>query len=162
MMRGVGIALTCALLVGVWLLGARTLHSAYFITGWALVVVLGVELTRRWWGARRSISARLGGQVALGLGTALLFGVHVEFRAPNGVLDCLLAALFGLLLLSGVAGLLLGIGLHRGVLEDSGSRFANRWLMLHVPLTTSLLVLGVAHGILAHAHGLLAHLMLGK
>ena len=37
---------------------------------------------------------------------------------------------------------------------------ATRWLRVHVPLTWSLLALGLFHGAFVHLHGLLAHLFL--
>ncbi len=42
----------------------------------------------------------------VGLGTAVLFGLHVDWRLPDGILESLLATLYWLTFLSGVVGLI--------------------------------------------------------
>ncbi len=100
----------------------------------------------------------------VGLATAALFALHLEFRAPNGWLESALAAMFVALVASGLAGVLLQLGLRGGAIdaEETGPLLVRRWLFVHVPLSASVLSLGLLHGVLVHAHGFLAHLVSGS
>lgn len=108
-----GLAVAATLLaVGVWLSYSLSLHDASFVTGWLLLALL-VALTL--FNARKklpflpvlSASAWLQAHVYVGLVTAAVFLLHVDFRVPNGPLEVTLAILFLIVVASGLVGIAL-------------------------------------------------------
>ncbi len=89
-----------------------SLRSTGFATGWLLLVLM-VALTlfnsRKKLPAIPLLSSSLWLQVHIyvGLFTVVLFGLHVEFRLPNGWLEGTLALLFLAVVVGGVIGLAL-------------------------------------------------------
>ncbi len=89
-----------------------SLQNTSFGTGWLLLMLI-VALTLL--NARKKLPAVplpssalwLQVHIYVGLFTVVLFGVHVEFRLPNGWLEGILALLFLAVLVSGVIGLAL-------------------------------------------------------
>ena len=89
-----------------------SLRNTSFATGWLLLMLI-VALTLL--NARKklpavplpSMSLWLQVHIYVGLFTVVLFGIHVEFRLPNGWLEGILALLFLAALLSGGIGLAL-------------------------------------------------------
>jgi len=100
----------------------QSLYAVGFVTGWTLLVLLASAGARRWWAIRSSAPPTRWVAPSLGLGllTLVSFALHVEFRFPNGWLDCVLAGLFLLLLASAVLGAMLQRALRSGALECPG------------------------------------------
>ena len=150
-----------ALLVGAALLREHTLHRLYFATGWALLIAIALDLFRR----LRDLDGecRIGTHAALSILATALFATHLEMRVPNGWLEGALALLFLILLSNAIMGSLVQLGLRSGVFgpQSISPDFARAWMFVHVPLTASLLALGIVHGVLVHGHGLMAYAVLG-
>ena len=105
------IALSLASMV-VYTSYSLSLRNTSFATGW-LLLVLTVVLT--FFNARKKLPAIpllasslwLQLHIYVGLFTVVIFGMHVEFRVPNGWLEGVLALLFLAVLFSGLIGLAL-------------------------------------------------------
>ena len=105
-------ASACAALVCCATVARRAFRSSDTLTGWLLmgaVLLLaayglrkGVPFVR--WGPSR---AWLRLHVALGLVAMFLFGMHLQWRVPGGMFECLLGLVFVLLTLSGIVGLVI-------------------------------------------------------
>lgn len=106
----VGVAVALVALAVVHDVCADSLMRTRFVTGWALLLAIGVQAGRRWRKVRSSeaSTAWVGGQGGLVLVTVMLFAMHLDFRIPDGWLDSVLAGMFVLLVASSaVAALLL-------------------------------------------------------
>ena len=88
------------------------LYQPAFLTGWLL---LGVVLVLALYNGRKKLSmvplgtaaAWLQWHIYLGLLALLIFGLHIDWRIPNGVLEGSLASVFVAVAGSGLAGLYL-------------------------------------------------------
>ena len=156
------IAAALAIFAGAALLREHTFARLYFLSGWALLAAIAYDLFRR----VRDAGSRceVGNHAALTLLAASLFGTHLELRIPNGWLEGMLALLFMLLLSNAIMGSLLQAGLRSGALGPKrvSPEFARGWMVVHIPLTASIVALGMVHGMLVHSHGLMAWALLGK
>lgn len=100
------------LLLLVYVSYSLSLRDASFLTGWLLLASM---LALTLFNARKKLpflpllrsAVWLQAHIYLGLATVLIFALHVELRVPNGWLEGLLALLFGVVVLSGVGGLVL-------------------------------------------------------
>ena len=163
LVSAVGAAAAIVVLVVVHGFFADSLLRTTFLTGWALLLAIGVQAHRRWRKVRGSDASTewLGGQGGLVLVTVMLFGMHLDFRVPDGWLDSVLAGMFVLLVASSAAAAVLLLTLRRDP-QHAGNQAPRRWLLFHVSLTASLLTLGAMHGVLAHTHSVLAYIVLGR
>ncbi len=89
-----------------------TLHSVQYLTGWLLiaaVLVLALLNLRKRFSflPLMTVSRWLQFHIYLGLFTAVVFMVHIDWRMPTGYLETLLWGLFVLVALSGVFGVLI-------------------------------------------------------
>lgn len=103
-------ALLAAILLGVWFLLAGTLRSGSFTSGWALfgaIVFLAMYNVRKMFSflPLGSSTHWLQLHIYIGLLTFLIFAIHVNFTIPNGFFECLLAAVYLLVFVSGLIGL---------------------------------------------------------
>ena len=104
---------------------SRALPDYAFLTGWILFAAM---LVLTFYNARKKLSfLPLGNSetwlqihIYLGLFTALLFFIHLNFRAPSGGFEITLAALFALVTGSGVVGLLFSRVLPRRLATRGG------------------------------------------
>ncbi len=152
-----GVAVVVIALAVIHGICAGSLLRTSFLTGWGLLLVVGVQADRRWRKVRRADASAewLSGQGGLVLIAVMLFGMHLDFRIPDGWLDCVLAGMFALLLASAaVAALLLR--------TRPGHQAARHWLLFHTSLIASVITLGAMHGVLAHTHSVLAYVVLGR
>lgn len=105
----VGMALAVALL---WLLLKTSFSGVAVYSGLAL---FGLLVFLALFNTRKKIpflpllraSIWLKGHQYLGYLSIVLFLVHVDFRVPNGILESILAIVFGIVAISGVVGLVL-------------------------------------------------------
>ncbi|MBC8351442.1 MAG: hypothetical protein H8E66_05615 [Planctomycetes bacterium] len=111
--RNSGIAIVAALLL-VWLSGAMTtaLRDTARQTGWILFSMIcflaAYNLRKKLPFLPLGASATwLQFHIYVGLLTAVVFGVHVGWRIPNGLVESLLATLYLFVFASGVIGLFL-------------------------------------------------------
>jgi len=155
------IAAALALFAGAALLREHTFHRLYFVTGWGLLLAIGFDLFRRLRDANGE--CEVGSHAALTILATSLFATHLELRVPNGWIEGTLALLFMILLSNAIMGSLMQLGLRVGFLRPKhvAPHFARGWMLVHVPLTASLVALGMVHGVLVHSHGLIAYALLG-
>ena len=156
------IAAALAIFAGAALLREHSFARVYFLSGWGLLAALSYDLFRRLRDA--GIKTEVGNHAALSLLAASLFATHLELRIPNGWLEGVLSVLFLLLLSNAIMGSLVQMGLRTGVLGPKrvSPDFARGWMTIHVPLTSSIVALGIVHGVLVHSHGVMAWALLGK
>ena len=85
--------------------GGANFHTGYLLLG-ALFFLAAFNLRKKLpvvaWG---TASAWLQAHIYVGLGSAVLFGIHVSWRMPDGPLETTLAALYGLTFINGLLGL---------------------------------------------------------
>ncbi|MCP4846373.1 MAG: hypothetical protein GY899_00300 [Verrucomicrobiaceae bacterium] len=113
-----------ALLLGLWRILYHSLHPDANYTGLAL---FGVILFLALFNARKKIpflpvwkaSVWMQLHIYIGFLSVVLFLVHIRFRMPNGVFEGVLAAVFTIVSLSGVIGILLSRSIPR-LLTNSG------------------------------------------
>jgi hypothetical protein len=155
------IAAAFALFAGAALLREYTFHRLYFVTGWGLLLAIAFDLFRRLRAA--SGECEVGSHAALTILATSLFATHLELRVPNGWLEGALALLFMFLLSNAIMGSLVELGLQVGFLRPKriAPHFARGWMLVHVPLTASLVALAMVHGVLVHGHGVIAYALLG-
>lgn len=90
-----------------------TLRDSSFTTGYILIGSI-LFLTAYGWRKKLSFLPKIGSSrlwmqahIYVGLGTFLIFGLHIGFRIPHGVLESFLAAIYLTVAFSGVYGLYL-------------------------------------------------------
>lgn len=111
--RNLGIATAAALLI-LWLSDVATtaLRDVSRISGWGLLAMIAFLAA---YNLRKKLALLPLGSSAnwlqlhiyIGLLTAVVFGVHVNWKVPTGLVESILAALYSLVFTSGVAGLFL-------------------------------------------------------
>ncbi len=87
-----------------------SLRDTSFVSGWVLLTLIATLMLLN---ARKklpflpigSAATWLQVHIYVGLFSVVAFGIHVEFRVPNGILESVLAMLFGGVVVSGVVGL---------------------------------------------------------
>jgi hypothetical protein len=91
--------------------GSAALHRTTMASGWILLsLIVGLAL----YNVRKKLPfLQLGNSatwlqihIYVGLLSAIVFGMHLKWRIPNGVFECALASLYALLFLSGLFGLI--------------------------------------------------------
>ncbi len=114
-----GVAVVVVALILIQGFCADSLVRTHFLTGWGLLLAIGVQADRRWRKVRHAGASAewLGGQGGLVLVAVMLFGMHLDFQIPDGWLDSVLAGMFVLLLASSVAAALLLRTLRKDTLE---------------------------------------------
>ena len=103
-------ALLAAGLLGVWFVLTGTLRSGSYVSGWVLfgaIVFLAMYNVRKMFSFLPLGSSALWLQlhIYVGLLTFLIFAIHVKFSVPNGFFECLLAAVYLIVFISGIVGL---------------------------------------------------------
>lgn len=109
--------IAAAVVVGVWALNARLMHSAY-VTGWVLILMVlflaGYNLRKKLPFIPLGASAKwLQWHIYVGLTAIVVFALHAfvkldgSIQTPNGYLEGVLAVIFIFVAASGVFGLFL-------------------------------------------------------
>ena len=102
--------IAAVILLATWTLAQGTLIRGDFASGWLLV---GMIVFLALYNVRKALpflplgSSRMWLQlhIYVGLMTSFVFAVHVNFRIPNGMFECLLALTYLLVFFSGIIGL---------------------------------------------------------
>ncbi|MDA1053265.1 MAG: hypothetical protein O3C40_22670 [Planctomycetota bacterium] len=117
--RNLGIVAVAAILL-IWFSGVMTtaLRDTARASGWGLFAMIcflaAYSLRKKLPFLPLGASSRwLQLHIYVGLLTAVVFGIHIGWRVPNGLVELLLATLYGFVFVSGVVGLFLSRSLAR-------------------------------------------------